>query len=328
MRVSTDVRVEVGGLAGTSGSMTRTARALFCSLLAAFSLAIAPSIASADLLPANPITDWSTLLPGLAPAYNPNDPNLCNSGKPQCIDAVAKEMTKRFQPLSDSCSHNALFSLLYLRVTNHVGDAVRTPGEFDDPGFISHEDAVFASYYFNAFDSYAKGDLAHTPAAWRIAFDAAKNHQVQGIGNLLLGMNAHINRDLPYVLYSIGLVAPDGSSRKPDHDRINAVLYDAYNQAIGEGAQRFDPSLQADTGPTAADTGIQSVIMWREEAWRNAVRLASAASDAERAVISQQIDQAAEAEAQVIKAAYSYDGVVNKSSDRDAYCAVHHNDGT
>jgi Family of unknown function (DUF5995) len=310
--------------------MTRVARTLFSALLASLVLATAPQVASADLLSTvttfNPITDWSQVLPSLAPNYDPNDPNLCNSGKPQCVTLVAKEMAKRLQPLSDSCSHNALFALLYYDVTNQIYNAVTTSGYFQDPGFISHEDAVFASYYFNAFDNYSKGDLADTPVAWQIAFSAANSHQVQGIGNLLLGMNAHINRDLPYVLYSIGLVAPDGSSRKPDHDKVNAVLYDAYDQAIAEGARRYDPSLSQDTGPLAADSGIQTVIAWREEAWRNAERLAAATSDAERAAISQQIDQTAALEAMAIKAAYSYDGVTSSSAPRDAYCAVHHND--
>jgi hypothetical protein len=305
--------------------MTRPTRALFVSLLATVAVAAAPSAASADLLTVNVVTDWSTLLPSLSPQYDPNDPNICTSGKPQCVDAVAKEMTKRFKPLSDSCSHNALFSLLYLRVTNHVGEAVRTPGRFDDPGFISHEDAVFASYYFNAFDAYKNGNLVATPGAWKIAFDAARDHSVQGIGNLLLGMNAHINRDLPFVLYSIGLTAPDGSSRKPDHDEINKVLYEAYDPAIAEGARRFDDSLTQYTGENASDSGIQSVIAWREEAWRNAERLAAASSDAERAAIGQQIEAAATLEAQLLKAAYSY-GPGQTSAQRDAFCAAHHND--
>jgi hypothetical protein len=302
--------------------MTRRSRTLFSALLASLALAAATPVASADF---NPVTDWSAVLPSLSPAYDPADPNLCNSGNPQCVDLVAKEMTRRLQPLADSCSHNALFALLYLRVTDHVGDAVRTDGAFDDPRFISHEDAVFASYYFNAYDAWAKGDSAHTPGAWKIALDAARSKQVQGLGNLLLGMNAHINRDLPFVLYSIGLVAPDGSSRKPDHDAVNGVLYDAYDQAIAEGARRFDSSLSQYTGPTAADSGIQSVILWRELAWRNAERLAAASTDAERATIAAQIEQAATAQAQLIKAAYSY-APLGSSASRDAFCAAHHND--
>ena len=307
--------------------MTRLTRRLTVAVVAAFALAI-PANASADLISStfDPVTDWSTLLPGLSPTYNPNDPNICNSGKPQCIDAVGSEMSKRFKPLSDSCSHNALFSLLYLRVTNHVGEAVRTAGRFHDAGYIAHEDAVFADYYFKAYDAWARGDVTHTPGAWKTALDAAQNHQVQGIGNLLLGMNAHINRDLPFVLYSIGLTTADGSSAKPDHDEINRVLYEAYEPAIGEGARRFDGSLTQYTGQNASDSGIQSVIAWREEAWRNAERLAWASSDAERAAIGQQIEAAANLEAEAIKQAYSYQNNGQTSAPRDAFCAAHHND--
>ena len=71
---------------------------------------------------------------------------------------------------------------------------------------------------------------------------------------------------------------------------------------------------------------IQSVVGWREEAWRNAERLAAAATDADRAVIAAQIDQAATNEAIAIKSAYTYDGITSSSASRDAYCAAHHND--
>lgn len=312
--------------------MTRSSRILIAAVLASLTVAFAPSPASADLTsivssPTSVITDWSSLLPGLVGPYEPDDPNnICNAGNPQCVQSVAREMTKRLQPLSDSCDHNALFQLLYLDVTNNIYTAVTTAGYFQVPGGISHEDALFASYYFNAFDAYASGDLVDTPMAWQIAFNSAAAHQTTGLGDLLLGMNAHINRDLPFVLYRMGLYNADGTSRKPDHDKVNDVLYTAYNQAITEGARRFDPSLQAYEGDTAADSGIQTVIGWREEAWRNAERLAAATSDAERADIANQIEQAATAEAQVIKASYSYDNVTSSSATRDAYCAVHHND--
>src|SRR3954447_826250 len=211
--------------------MTRSHRVLFVALLASLSVVFAPSSASADLVSTTQTTvsstllDWSSLLPGLAAPYAADDPNICNAGKPQCVDAVAREMSKRLQPLSDSCSHNAVFALLYLDVTYHIGDAVRTAGYFQVPGVISHEDALFASYYFNAFDAYKSGNLAATPSAWQIAFEAANNKEVQGTGDLLLGMNAHINRDLPFVLYRMGLFNSDGTSRKADHDKVNSVLF-------------------------------------------------------------------------------------------------------
>jgi Family of unknown function (DUF5995) len=318
--------------------MTRAGRTLFSSLLASLALAISPSIASADLLgtttstatsivtSGNLVTDWSMLLPALAAPYTPDDPNnVCNAGKPQCVDSVAREMEKRLKPLSDSCSHNALFAVLYLDVTNHIGDAVRTDGYFQVPGVISHEDALFASYYFSAYDAYSKGDLANTPGAWQIAFDAAKNKSVQGTGDLLLGMNAHINRDLPFVLYRMGLFNSDGTSRKPDHDKVNSVLFSAYDDAAVDGGRRFDPSVAPSSVPGSDALSIQSVVAWREEAWRNAERLAAAATAADRAAIAAQIEQAANLEAQAIKAAYSY-GPGQSSADRDAYCAAHHSD--
>ena len=315
--------------------MTRSARTVFSAFLASLALAITPSVASAGLLSTttttatsgNLVTDWSMLLPGLTGPYSADDPNnICNAGKPQCVDAVAKQMEKRLQPLSDFCSHNALFALLYLDVTYHIGDAVRTNGYFQVPPVISHEDALFASYYFNAFDAYAKGDLANTPGAWQVAFDAANNKSVQGTGDLLLGMNAHINRDLPFVLYRMGLFNSDGTTRKPDHDKVNSVLYSAYDEAAVDGGRRFDPSVAPSGAPGVNELSIQSVVGWREEAWRNAERLAAAATDADRALIAAQIDRAATTEAIAIKAAYTYDGITSSSASRDAYCAAHHDD--
>ena len=321
--------------------MARPTRTLFSALLASLAVAISPSVASADLLSTttstvstatntvttgNLATDWTMVLPGLAGPYNADDPNnICNAGKPQCVDIVANEMEKRLKPLSDSCSHNALFSLLYLDVTYHIADAVRTDGYFQVPGVISHEDGLFASYYFNAFDAYAKGDLAHTPGAWQVALDAAKTKSVQGLGDVLLGMNAHINNDLPFVLYRMGLFNSDGTSRKTDHDKVNDVLFNAYEDAAIDSARRFDPSMAPSAAPGSAEASIQSVVLWREEAWRNAERLAAATTDAARALVAAQISQAATLEAQAIKAAYSY-GPGQSSADRDAYCAAHHND--
>src|SRR4051812_45335144 len=120
--------------------MTRPTRALLAAVLTSLAVAAAPTAASADLLPpiTNPVTDWSMIFPSLSPQYDPNDPNICTSGKPKCIDSLSKEMTKRFAPFASSCSHNAMFALLYLRVTDHVGTSVWTPGRFTDPYFMTH----------------------------------------------------------------------------------------------------------------------------------------------------------------------------------------------
>jgi hypothetical protein len=295
--------------------------AISCAL-GAFAL---PSAARADDLIAN----WPELLPGLTDTYDPSSANECTSGKIKCVDAVIKEMSRRFQPLAQSCDHKALFNLLYLRVTETYRAEVGAPGDFfSDEGFVNHEDAVFAGYLFDAQDDYANGHRDRVPLAWRIALDAARDKQVSGLGDLLLGVNAHVNRDLPYVLAAIGLVKPDGSSRKPDHDLVNEILYDAYGPAIAEGAARFDPSVSTTLPvPLAATLGNQSGMAaiqgWRESAWRFAERLVTAPDASARAAVARDIENFAAAQAQLIKLGTAY-GPLQSSAGRDAFCATHH----
>ena len=84
------------------------------------------------------------------------------------------------------------------------------------------------------------------PQAWAVAFRAADQRAVSAAGNLALGINAHVQRDLPFVLAAIGLVKPDGSSRKPDHDAVNIFLNRVADDLYPEIARRFDPTIDAE----------------------------------------------------------------------------------
>jgi hypothetical protein len=281
---------------------------------------LAPSPARGD----DPLP-WSSLLPGLTSGYEPTSQDICRSGRIQCVDAVIREMTRRFTPLASSCSHDAVFALLYLIVTQYYRADVTDPNFFSDNAFVNYEDAYFAQQYFSAFDNWYGGVRALVPRAWQIAFSAADAHAVSGAGNLLLGVNAHVNRDLPFVLAYIGLVKPDGTSRKPDHDKVNEVFYQAYGPAFAEAERRFDPSISNPTFdgmPYDDDAFLQTLVAWREEAWRNAERLVLAATPEERAQVAQSIEQAAASEAEAIVAATAYPPG-QSSASRDAYCAVH-----
>src|SRR5947209_15277946 len=155
---------------------------LLLASVCAIALMLLPARAMAD---ANVLVDWSSLLPGLTDQYDPNSANDCVAGRVQCVDSTIREMTKRFDPLATSCDHRALFSLLYLRVTQQYRLAVSDPNYFSDNAFVNHEDAVFAKYFFTPMDAYNKGDLANVPQAWQIALDAATKKQVTGEGDLL-----------------------------------------------------------------------------------------------------------------------------------------------
>jgi uncharacterized protein DUF5995 len=285
-----------------------------------------PAAATADDAP---FVGWTALLPALSIPYDPSNPDVCIAGRVQCVDKTIREMTNRLDPLASSCDHNAIFSLTYLRVTQAYRDTVvQNPSFFDDTPFVNHEDRVFALYYFSAYDDWAAGNVAKVPPAWRIAFDAAKAHAVSGSGDLLLGINAHVQRDLPIVLYSMGLVRPDGTSRKPDHDRVDIILNAVEDNIIAELARRFDPTVDDTNLPTGIDDAglFQLLAAWREKAWRNAEALAAAATAQQRDAVEQGIEDDAAAEARSIVATTSYPPLLGGSSARDAYCAIHWND--
>lgn len=296
--------------------------------LAVAALALALAVPSAARADAPPFIGWTALLPGLSLPYDPASPDDCIAGRSQCVDKTIRLMTTRFDALASSCDHNAIFSLTYLRVTQAYRQAIDQPF-FDDTQFVNYEDTVFAHYYFAAFDAWTGGNIADVPPAWRIAFDAAAEHEVSAAGDLLLGINAHVQRDLPFVLYSIGgLTAPDGASRKPDFDRVNVILNNVMQPLIAEIARRFDPTIDQTSLPMGLDEValFQLLAGWREDAWRNAEALADAPTPAARDLVAAQIENDAAAEARTIVASTAYPPLSNGSAARDAYCAVHYGD--
>jgi hypothetical protein len=148
---------------------------------------------------------------------------------------------------------------------------------------------------------------------------------VTGSGDLLLGISAHVNRDLPFVLAELGLVAPDGTSRKADHDRINVMLNMVQEPLLAEQARRFDPDMAVPATPYGLGyTGLmQTLLVWREDAWRSAELLVAAPDAATRAEVAAGIERKAHLQAQAIVAASAYLPPLRTTSARDRHCAVH-----
>jgi hypothetical protein len=266
---------------------------------------------------------WSSQLQGLTDEYNPSSANDCVAGRMNCVRALIREMERRFEPLGRSCDHNAMFALAYLRTTQTYLWAAQQPGFFQDTPWVNHEDAVFAKYYFNAYDNWLAGNRPLVPQAWLIAFDSAAERRTTGSGDLLLGMSAHINRDLPFTLAAIGMVTPEGQSRKDDHDKVDVFLNKVTEPMLAELAARFDPdTVRIETPLGVGYTALfQLIAAWRERAWRNAELLVSAPTPELRAAVAQQIELNAAAEATTIVASYSYLPPLTTTVRRDALCA-------
>jgi hypothetical protein len=274
--------------------------------------------------------DVFSLLPAIVPdpetGFDPASPNPCISGQTSCVQDVITQLQNVVSPLAAGCSHNVIFPLTYLRVTQEeLASHSWTPPLFQDPGYIDYMDGLFASYYLRAYQSWTAGKAV--APAWNIAFSEAKSERVNALGDLLLGMDAHILNDLPFVIYQSGLTAPDGSSRKPDYDAVDAFLYPITGPLFAEIARRFDPNIYLEgivTGTPLGPNSLFGVLAgWRELAWRDAELLAAAPDPAARLVVSHTIEATAAAMSETIEAGTSYLPLSGGAAQRNAFCQAH-----
>ncbi len=261
---------------------------------------------------------WRSVSSTLAPKQDSASANTCTRGDAACIDVVLGEMRRRYTALAAVCDHRAPFALMYMRVT----EGVKAP-HFHDARYLRHLDSLFAQLYFRAFDGWRGGRPDSVPEAWRIAFDAARERNTTGLGDMMLGMNAHISRDLPFALAAAGLRERGGRSAKVDFDSVNDLLGQVQGPLIAEESRLFDPDVGRFTSPLLGvyRSDIAGVIAsWRTEAWYNAKRLLASRSALERRAVSDTIERSAAARARLIQTATAYSVVGGGAAARDRYC--------
>ena len=246
-------------------------------------------IASGSDHPAN--VHWERFLPALpSPSeIQPRSVPNCRKAAMRCIDVEIRrlrDLQRRW-----GCDHRAVFATTYLELTRALRRVLRERPHFlRYPKYLYVEDALFANVYFDAIRDARRGRAV--PEAWRIAFDAAGSADLNAAQDMLLGINAHVQNDMPFVLAALGLRTRSGASRKEDHDAINEVLDRSYPDVVRAVRDRFDPQVGlTNSESTAADDvlGLELVKTWREQVWRNAERLLNARDDEERAQVAKQI---------------------------------------
>jgi hypothetical protein len=240
-----------------------------------------------------------------------SDKRACQEGRPHCAHFVIQEMERRFRHLAKDCDHDAIFSLLYLRTTEKFRDTLSSIG-YGDPASIVRQDALFADYYFRAYDAHHRGE-GFVPPAWQIAFAAAGQRRVTAAGNALLGINAHVQRDLPFTLFDLDQGGFPVSHA--DHTLVNNFL--AQVMVDAEIAGRFDPTFDDNNDPAAL---LQLLFAWRELAFTNYLRLRNAATPEARVAVAAEIEGFAAAVAAGIVQQTAYPPGADSSS-RDAFCA-------
>ena len=197
------------------------------------------------------------------------------------IDEVVERMTVLAEELRKDGDGRLAFHNTYLRTTEAVAQALHD-GFFADSGWVDRWDVAFAKLYLDALDADRRGEPV--PEPWAVAFRAAAAQpDLPPVRHVLLGMNAHINYDLPQALLAVITDAEFGdpqvrARREADHRRIDEVL------SIRVGAedaefQEMEPAM------TVQDRVMQPLNRMatrrflresREKVWANALELSKA----------------------------------------------------
>lgn len=185
-------------------------------------------------------------------------------------------------------SHRAIFLRTYLRTTLAVGAAV-DEARFEDPDWVGAWDVAFADLYLSALDA----DLAgrKVPRPWRLAFDAPAG--LPALRHVLLGINAHVNYDLPQALLAV--ISDDDfgdpvvmERRRRDHERIDAVLAGRVSAEDGElSAAGAKTLLDQVLTPLNRLSSKRFLRESRQKVWHNTVALQQARATSPRAYRAQ-----------------------------------------
>jgi hypothetical protein len=198
-------------------------------------------------------------------------------------------MDRHLQNFDAACDHRAAFLRVYRTMTGSVNEKLAAGEYFLDRAWIERVAVRFAWRYFDALDRYQRDQQA--PPAWAYAFDVARRRRGFLLQDILLGMNAHINNDLPLVVDAILRDEADNDHlakavrRRFDHDQINRVLFTiipAVEQEVARHYGRLILPLGRVLGTLDQALSTYGLKTWRDNVWRNAQFLLAVCDETER----------------------------------------------
>jgi hypothetical protein len=140
------------------------------------------------------------------------------------IEELIARMAALLDPLAAAGDQRQYFHATYQRTTIAVADELKRDG-FADPDWVERWDVAFADLYLDALEADLAGRKPTLP--WQIAFGAPA--ELPPLRHVLLGMNAHINYDLPQAL--VAVITDEQfddatmlARREADHRAIDDVL--------------------------------------------------------------------------------------------------------
>lgn len=170
----------------------------------------------------------------------------------------------------------AIFATVYGAMSREMVRRLQTR-QFVNNEWMERSAIAFANLYRAALVNYESG-AEPVPKCWTMAFDAAIHGPALVMQNLLLGMNAHINRDLPFALTAAG-IDPNRDTKYQDHNAVNEILEFLTHSVEDTVYRMYAPGLQAVATVMAGWDKIVSsfgVRLARRGAWDAAVAMTDA----------------------------------------------------
>jgi hypothetical protein len=204
-------------------------------------------------------------------------------------------MVDRWQTTADA---RAIFLNCYLLMTRNMIKAVEA-GEFYDATWVSELLHRFAEFYFDALVLYEQ-DPDAAPSVWRITHQAAAQHELLTIQNLMLGVNAHINYDLVLAVVEMlehewpTLTPNQRHQRYADHRHVNEVIARTINSVQDEVICRLAPAfylIDRASGPLDEWLTERLICQWRDTVWHYAERFLNCETADERETLRLEVEQ-------------------------------------
>ncbi len=216
---------------------------------------------------------------------------------PDVIAGLA-ELERAFVAVRD---RRGIFAATYLVVTQTVQEWIEG-GRFLDREKVARYVVAFANTYRQALARYETGQRSEVPGAWLRSFDASRSLRASVYQQLLLGVNAHINHDLPHAVLDAGLsVACERCYR--DHTLLNDATRAAIPHILRRVAALYQLTLYVMPwmfGRITDEATALSFRRARENSWTWASVLALADPGTERDEIGRLIDERAALAAEII----------------------------
>jgi hypothetical protein len=141
------------------------------------------------------------------------------------IKQLIERMETLLEPLVRNQDRRRFFHATYIRTTRAFGAEVERGG-FLDNEWTERWDVAFADLYLEALERWNRGEDPSGP--WQIAFGAASEPLIP-LRHVLLGVNAHVNFDLPQALLEV--ISDDEfddpavvAARSADHRHADDIL--------------------------------------------------------------------------------------------------------